>query len=325
MNDNDIAKLVSASPIALEDLESEAQEFIGHSVASHTRRARASDWLQFTEWCATHGRIPLPAQADTIALYLAHLARSKKATTISRHIATLSVAHHRAGYLAERNPTRHAVVREVWQGIQRELGMASRGKKAALIELIRSMIQNLPPTLIGVRDRALILVGFAGAMRRSELVALTMDNMERTPEGIVLTIARSKTDQKGYSRKVGIPFGKNKETCPVRNLEEWLQRGNIDEGPIFRGVNRHGKIGAERLTDQTVARVVKKALSLSGINSKEYAGHSLRAGLATQAARGGASERSIQKQTGHQSVIVLRRYIRDGELFRDNAVDDTGL
>ena len=173
------------------------------------------------------------------------------------------------------------------------------------------MIEALPEGLKGVRDRALLLVGFAGAFRRSELVSLDVDDLDFTEEGLVVTLRRSKTDQEGEGRRVGVPFGSNPTTCPVRSMKAWLEASAITDGPVFRSVNRHGQLQAQRLTSQSVALVVKRYAEVCGLDRHAFAGHSLRAGFATVAARNGANERSIMNQTGHKSLTIVRRYIRE--------------
>jgi integrase len=187
------------------------------------------------------------------------------------------------------------------------------------------MVAAAAPGLLGVRDRALLLLGFAGAFRRSELTSLDHEDLEFTPEGLVALLRRSKTDQEAQGRKVGIPYGSNPQTCPVRAVQAWFAASEISTGPIFRRVDRHGKLRAGRLSGYAVALVVKRHAEAAGLDAAKYAGHSLRAGLATSAAIGGASERAIMAQTGHRSVSMVRRYIRDGNLFRENAAAKAGL
>jgi integrase len=194
-----------------------------------------------------------------------------------------------------------------------------------LTDDIRAMVSATDSGLIGLRDRALILLGFAGAFRRSELVGLNVEDCAFGKDGLTITLRRSKTDQEEAGRKVGIPYGSNPETCPVRNLQEWIEQAGIASGPLFRPVNRHGQIHAGRLSGIDVARVVKKLAERAGLDPGQYAGHSLRSGHATSAAIGGASERSIMNQTGHRSVQMVRRYIRDGSLFRENSGGKLGL
>jgi integrase len=223
------------------------------------------------------------------------------------------------------SPTRASKVRLVMAGIRRTLGTAQVAKRPVLVEDLKRMISRLPEGLIGVRDRVLLLIGFCGAFRRSELVALDRDAVEITADGLVITIKRSKTDQEGVGRKVGLPYAAHKETCPVRSLQEWLERSGITGGPLFRPINRHGKMATERLSGSAVGKIVKRYATAVGLDATKFGGHSLRSGLATSAAAAGASERSIMAQTGHRSVNMVRRYIRDGSLFRENAAAIVGL
>jgi integrase len=183
----------------------------------------------------------------------------------------------------------------------------------------------LPDSLLGVRDRALLLLGYAGAMRRCDLVGLDVTDLAFGDEGLVVVVRKSKTDQVGAGRKIGIPFGQRAETCPVRAVQVWLEESAIGEGPVFRSMNKHGHVLEQRLSGKAVAEVVKRSLVAAGKSARQFAGHSLRAGLITQAAMAGVSERAIQDQSGHKSLAVMRRYIRDGSLFRENAAAKVGL
>ena len=314
-----------ALPARIEALADEARAHLENSKAKNTRRAYASDWADFTDWCRIHGLDPLPAAPQTVALYLTDCARGLKTSTLQRRLSTISEAHRAAGHAD--SPTRHPAVRAVWQGIRREKGVAARGKAPALTADLRLMVDHLSDDnpLLAARDRCLLLLGFAGAMRRSELVGLDAGDVLETGDGLVVTIRRSKTDQEGAGRKVGIPYGSTPRTCPVRAHRAWREASGIADGPLYRAVDRHGNLSPPRLTAQVVARVVKRALAAAGRDAGEFAGHSLRAGLATQAAMNGVSERAIQDQTGHKSLPVLRRYIRDGSLFRENAAANLGL
>jgi integrase len=187
------------------------------------------------------------------------------------------------------------------------------------------MVDATDAAIIGSRDRALVPLGFASAFRRSELVRLDVEDCAFGKDGLTVTLRRSKTDQESVGRKIGIAYGSNPETCPVRILQTWLELAGIPAGPLFRSINRHGRIQVGRLSDIDVARVVKKLVERAGLDAAKYAGHSLRAGHATRAALGGASERSIMNQTGHRSVQMVRRYIRDGSLFRKNSAGKRGL
>jgi len=187
------------------------------------------------------------------------------------------------------------------------------------------MIAKLPSGARGDRDRALLLVGFAAALRRSELVALDVNDVVARPEGLVVNIRRSKTDQEGAGRKVGVPYGSHPQTCPVRAVEAWRQAGRIDEGALFLSFDRRGRQTQQRLHPSAVPRIVPRALAATGADPEPYSAHSLRAGLATAAAEAGVSERAIMAQTGHRGVVVARGYIREGSLFRENAAAQIGL
>ncbi|MCC6443565.1 MAG: tyrosine-type recombinase/integrase [Armatimonadetes bacterium] len=304
-------------------LTEQAREYLKHSKAKNTRRAYRSDWEDFVGWCRHHQVESLPATPETIVLYLTDCAIGLKTSTLQRRLASISQAHQTAEF---DTPTQHPAVRAVWQGIKREKGVAMQGKEPALTADIRCMIEYLPEgKLIAIRDRCLLLLGFAGAMRRSELVGLDVEDIADTQAGLVVTIRRSKTDPEGAGRQIGIPYGSTPLTCPVRAYRDWRAASGIETGPLFRGMNRHGHLISNRLSDQVVAKVVKRALKAAGREADRFAGHSLRAGLATQAAENGVPERVIQEQTGHKSLLILRRYIRQGSLFQENAASKVGL
>ena len=208
---------------------------------------------------------------------------------------------------------------------RRSKGVAPTTKTPLLTEDLRALLAELPEGPLGVRDRALLLVGFAGGFRRSELVALDVEDLEFKGRNLVVTLRRSKTDQEGAGRKVGIPRGSQEETCPVRSVKAWLDEAAIESGPVFRAVNRHGAIQPKRLTGQSVGLIVKRYAEACGKEPADFGGHSLRSGHATQAAANGASERSIMNQTGHRSLKMVRQYIREGSLFRENAASKLGL
>lgn len=305
----------------LDDLGSQARDFLHAARSANTHRAYRSDWQHFADWCTDNGLDALPAAGSTLALYLTDHARALKPSTLQRRLVAIKQAHRAAGTLS---PTEDAGVTSVWRGIRRTVGTAQIGKAALLTEDIRAMVAMLPETVAGTRDRALFLVGFLGAFRRSELVALDVADVQITRDGLIVTIRRSKTDQDGEGQKIGIPRGKMPATCPVRALTTWLEL--IPEaGPIFRAVDRVQRVRPTRLSDRDVARIVKRTAQLAGFDPALYAGHSLRAGLATSAAAAGVEERQIMAQTRHRSVIVARRYIRDGNLFRGNAAAAVGL
>jgi len=301
-----------------------ARAYAAASKAPNTIRAYRSDLRDFVEWCQEESLRALPAVPATIALYLTALAQAgARASTLQRRVSALSQAHQLAGHTP--SPTADPLVRATMAGIRRAHGTAPAQKTALLTAELRALLAATDPDgLAGARDRALLLLGFAGGFRRSELVSLTVD-LEETADGLRVQLRRGKTDQEGQGREVGIPRGRHPSTCPVRAVQEWRATAGISAGPLFRGVDRHGLVARTRLSDRGVARIVQRAAGRAGLDPALYAGHSLRAGLATAAAAGGASERAIMAQTGHRSVTMVRRYIRSGSLFTENAADYAGL
>jgi site-specific recombinase XerD len=300
----------------------QVREYIWASKAENTLRGYQSDWRNFCRWCESRGLCPLPASPETVASYIAECAGRLKVGSIQRRLNAIAEAHKAVG--AE-SPTHSPVVTNTMKGIRRTKGTVPAQKAPALTDDIRSMIDATDAGLIGQRDRPLILLGFAGAFRRSELVGLDVEDCTFGKDGLTITLRRSKTDQQGAGRKIGIPYGSNPETCPVRTVQAWLELAALGTGPMFRSINRHGQVQADRLSGIDVARIIKKLAERAGLDAAKYAGHSLRAGHATSAAIAGASERSIMNQTGHRSVQMVRRYIREGNLFRENSAGKLGL
>lgn len=307
-----------------------AQNFASKSRAANTRRAYTADWADFTSWCAELGRAALPADPTTVGDYLSARAKGNPdegrapltVATLTRRLAAISQAHKLAGYPS---PTQAEWVRTVMKGIRRELGTAQRQVAPAVSEIMRQWVRHLPDTLLGKRDRALLLVGFAGAFRRSEIAALTVADVRFVPEGMIVTLRRSKTDQESAGETKGIPLGTWAETCPVRTLKAYLKAADIKDGPLFRPINRHGQVKPKHLNGSDIASIIKRTADAAGFDAETFSGHSLRAGFATAAAAAGASDRAIKKQTGHKSDRVLQRYIREGALFRENAASSVGL
>jgi integrase len=264
----------------------------------------------------------LPATPEGVAAFIAERADHLKVGSIQRRLNAITEAHRAMGL---ESPTHSAIVRNVLKGIRRTHGTAEAQKAAALTDDIRAMVAATDTGLIGARDRALILLGFAGAFRRSELVGLDVEDCTFDGNGLTINLRRSKVDQEGLGRKIGIPFGANPETCPVRNVHVWTNAAGISCGPLFRRISRHGQMQAGRLSGLAVARVVKKLVGRAGLDPDNYAGHSLRAGHVTVATIAEVPERIIMKQTGHKSVQMVRRYMRDASLFRENSAGKLGL
>jgi site-specific recombinase XerD len=318
---------VTLLPITEQALEraeivSQARDYVAASRAENTTRSYRVGWSQFTVWCDQHAVTALPAGAETVACFVADLAKAAKPATIDARLAAISAAHRAAGY---DSPTKAEAVRLVRRGVRRTLGTAQRQVRPVTVPVLRTMVEGLGTDPAGCRDRALLLLGFAGALRRSELVWLDVEDVTEGPDGLTVRLRRSKTDPEGAGRLVGIPYGSNLATCPVRAWRAWLELSGIIEGPAFRSVDRHGRVGTTRLTAQAVALVVKGHAARVGLDPGEVAGHSLRAGLATAAAEAGVPERVIAATTGHKGTAMLRRYIREGSLFRENAASAVGL
>lgn len=291
------------------------------SRAESTLRGYRSDWADFQRWCQRHSLESLPADPATVAAYISACADrgDLKAGSIQRRVSSIAAFHTSNGFAS---PTVSAEVKLTIAGVRRTLGVAQTGKSPVLTADVAAMLAHVPDKLLGVRDRALLLIGFAGAFRRSELVALDVEDIEFREDGLKVTIRRSKTDQEGAGQVIGIAHGS--KLCPVRALQEWLTAAGITSGPIFRRIDRHGKM-FDRMNPEAVALVVKRYAAAAGLDPATVAGHSLRAGLCTQAAINGVQELAIMRQTRHKSSDMLRKYIRDASLFRDNASARVGL
>lgn len=293
----------------LDERDENVIQYLKASLSDNSIRAYRADIEHFVAWGGC-----IPATPECIARYLAEHGGMLSTATLSRRLVSISKAHAAQGHST---PTQSELVKATLKGIRRVHGTAQRQTNPILKADIAAMADKLPRT-IGARDRALLLVGFAGAFRRSELVALQCADIEFVEQGMVAHIRHSKTDQEGAGRKVAIPYARDKH-CPVLSLKAWLGLAQITEGSIFRSVNRHGQISKAALSSEAVAVIVKKLVLSVGLDPKNYAGHSLRAGLVTSAAQAGVSSWKIRAQTGHKSDAMLNRYIRDANLFVDNA------
>jgi integrase len=285
-------------------------ELVRQSIAQSTRVAYDSDLRHFTAWGGN-----LPATPALIASYIAAYAGVLAVATITRRVATLSKAHQAMG---EQNPCQAALVKATLRGLRRKQGTAQKQAKPLLKEELFAILDPIGDSLKDVRDRALLLLGFAGGFRRSELVGLDVADIETVRQGIIITLRHSKTDQDGSGRKIGIPHGRTQH-CPVAAVAAYLARSNIARGPVFRPVTRYGHRQPVRLSGDAVSEVIRDRLAAVGIDPEGYSGHSLRAGFATSAAQAGVSTNKIRAQTGHASDAMLSRYVRDGELFLGNA------
>ena len=292
------------------------------SKANNTLRAYKSDFRDFGAFCAKHGLSSLPSEPKIIALYLTHLSKNSKISTIRRRLVSISMVHKLKGHYLD---IKHPIITENLLGIKRVKGSIQIGKKPLLISHLKSIVnvinEQQNEEIKKFRDRSIILIGFGGGFRRTELISIDYEDLEFVPEGLKITIRRSKTDQFGEGMIKGLPYFPNEIYCPVTSLKRWLEISKIKSGPIFRRFSKGSLLTENRLTDQSVVLLMKKYLDLAGIENKNFAGHSLRAGFATVAAESGADERSIMAMTGHKTTQMVRRYIREANIFKNNALN----
>jgi site-specific recombinase XerD len=298
---------------ALVDPMASVRAYLEAEKSDNTRKAYKADWTDFTTWCAGADLVPLPAEPVTVARYLAQIADGgRKASTIQRRVAAIRSIHKAAGF---EPPTNSEGVKAVMRGIRRAKGTKPTRKAPATAEVLHQVLANLGTGLQGLRDRALLLVCFAAALRRSELVALEVSDIERRPRGIVLHIAGSKTDQEGKGAQIPVPNGK--ELRPVSALDAWLEAAGITGGPIFREVDRHGRVGTAAICDRTVARIIQRTCKAAGLDPKLFGGHSMRAGFITSALDRQVDLFRIMGVSRHVKVDTVKVYDR-----RENGFDD---
>ncbi len=292
------------------------------SKANNTLRAYKSDFRDFGAFCVKHGFKSLPSEPKIVSLYITHLSKNFKISTLRRRLVSISMVHKLKGHYLD---TKHPIIVENLMGIRRTKGSIQKGKKPILINHLKSIINVINNQKIDeikkLRDKSIILIGFGGGFRRTELISIDYEDLEFVSEGLKITIKKSKTDQFGEGMIKGLPYFNNEIYCPVKNLKKWLEISNIKSGPIFRRFSKGLSLIDKRLTDQSVVLIMKQYLSLAGIENKNFAGHSLRSGFATVAADSGADERSIMAMTGHKSTQMVRRYIREANLFKNNALN----
>ena len=292
------------------------------SKANNTIRAYKSDFKDFELFCVKNRFKSVPTDPKIISLYLTYLStKDVKVSTLKRRLVSIGVIHKFKGYYLD---TKHPTIIENIMGIKRRKGSIQKGKKPILINDLKILINVIDnenrEEIKRLRDRSIILIGFSGGFRRNEIVSLDFDDLDFVSEGLKINLKRSKTDQYGEGVAKGLPYFDNLQYCPVISLKKWIDISNIDKGPLFRRFSKGSKLTENRLTDQTVALLIKKYLKLAGIESKNYSGHSLRSGFATSAAQSGAEERSIMAMTGHKSTEMVRRYIKEANLFKNNAL-----
>ena len=301
-------------------------ENLKNSKANNTLRAYKSDFKDFGAFCSNHGLNSLPTEPKIVSLYLTHLSKNSKISTLRRRLVSISMVHKLKGHYLD---TKHPIIVENLMGIRRVKGSIQKGKKPLLINHLKSIINSINEQNASeskkLRDKAIILIGFGGGFRRTELISIDYEDLEFVSEGIKITLRKSKTDQFGEGMIKGLPYFNDQNYCPVINLKNWLEISNIKTGPIFRRFSKGSNLTEKRLTDQSVALLIKEYLSLAGIENKNFAGHSLRSGFATAAADAGADERSIMAMTGHKTTQMVRRYIKEANLFKNNALNKINI
>ena len=293
------------------------------SKANNTIRAYKSDFKDFGIFCAQNGFKSLPSEPKIVSLYLTYLStKDAKMSTLKRRVVSIGVIHKLKGLYLD---TKHPSIVENIMGIKRRKGSVQKAKKPILISSLKKIInvidEQKKDEIKKFRDRSIILIGFSGGFRRNEIVSLDCDDLDFLPEGLKINLRRSKTDQFGEGLTKALPYFDSSQYCPVVSLKKWIEVSKIASGPVFRRFTKGSKLSNNRLTDQTVALLIKEYLQLAGIDSKNYSGHSLRSGFATSAAESGVEERNIMAMTGHKSTEMVRRYIKEANLFKNNALN----
>jgi site-specific recombinase XerD len=293
----------------IKKLELETLKNLRSSKAQNTLRAYKADYRDFTNFCIKHGFKSMPSEPKILSLYLTHLSQTSKFSTLKRRLASISVIHKLSGHYID---TKHPMITENLMGIKRVKGTHQKAKKPILINELKSIINVIDKDKNEkkrLKNRALILIGFAGGFRRSELVEILYEDIDFVDEGVKIFVRRSKTDQSGEGMTKGIPYFSNSEYCPVISLKNWIEKLQLKYGKIFD------------MSDKNVALTIKKYTALAGLDSNKYSGHSLRSGFATSTAELGAEERSIMNMTGHKTTQMVRRYIQEANLFKNNALN----
>ncbi len=306
----------------IKKLNEETLENLKTSKANNTLRAYKCDFKDFGAFCVKHGFNSMPTEPKIVSLYLTHLSSNSKISTLRRRLVSIGVVHKLKGHYLD---TKHPVIIENLMGIKRKKGSIQTGKKPILINHLKQIINVIDEQKIEkikkLRNRTLILIGFGGGFRRTELISIDYEDLDFVEEGVKITLRRSKTDQFGEGLIKGLPYFSNEKYCPVTSLKNWINLSKIKTGPVFRRFAKGPTLTANRLTDQSVVLIIKDCLKLAGIENQNFSGHSLRSGFATVAAESGADERSIMAMTGHKTTQMVRRYIKEANIFKNNALN----
>ncbi len=300
-------------------LSEKSKRRLNRAKSANTVKAYDADWRDFLDWCRNHEKTALPAEPETIVNYVNDLADNARANTVARRVTAISENHIAAGLSGAQNPAHDGMVRAAIASIRREKGTFQHGKSPILLETLPLLADCFSgDSLPTLRDRALILLGFAGAFRRSELVAVQVEDLTFSPQGLVVFIPRAKGDQTGKGSNVAIPFAPDANVCAARAVRDWISRAGLKQGPLFRAFKRNGELRDGPLSDKSVALIVKKYAKMAGFDESQFAGHSLRRGFATSAAQHDVGVLDIMRQTRHKSEKMVHRYIEQGTLFKDN-------
>ena len=298
----------------IKSLELETIKNLRNSKSTNTLRAYQSDYNDFSLFCSKNGFQAMPTETKILSLYITHLASYSKFSTLKRRLASISIIHKTKGHYID---TKHPIIVENLMGIKRTNGSNQKGKKPLLINDLKLLIQAIDDSreknIRKIRDKALVLIGFSGGFRRSELVDIEYEDIEFVEEGVKIFVKRSKTDQSGEGMTKAIPYFDNINFCPVKALNKWIVEAELKDGKIFN------------ISDKNVALIIKKYANYAGLDAHRYAGHSLRSGFATSTAESGAEERNIMAMTGHKSTEMVRRYIKEANLFKNNALNKIKL
>ncbi len=306
----------------LKALHEETLNNLKTSKANNTLRAYKSDFRDFGAFCIKHGFNSMPTDPKIVSLYLTYLSKTSKISTLRRRLVSIGIVHKMKGHYLD---TKHPIIIENLMGIKRSKGSMQTGKKPILINHLKQIINVINEQeiaeIVKLRNKAIILIGFGGGFRRTELISIDYEDLEFVEEGLKITLRRSKTDQFGEGMIKGLPYFTNKTYCPVVNIKNWIKQSKIKTGPIFRRFAKGSTLTKHRLTDQSVVLIIKEYLKIAGIENQNFSGHSLRSGFATVAAESGADERSIMAMTGHKTTQMVRRYIREANIFKNNALN----
>lgn len=314
LNQNEMIHINSSLPVTLQSKIERARERRKHARSQNTRKSYESDWKSFVSWCQDNDVPSLPSNPAVVILYIDDMAESnKKVSTIKRHITSISQKHQEKGF---ESPTKHNDVRLHVRAIENDIGTRQKQAQAATATIVKKFCDHLPNNLKGLRDRAILQIGLAGALRRSEIAAIKVEDIEFHEEGLTILIAKSKSDQSGKGTLIGIEYGQY-PYCPVRTLQAWLKTSEIKNGHIFRSMNKAGKI-LDPITDKSIERIIKGAAKRSGFDDTAFSGHSLRRGFITDAKKNKMDEYDIMQHTRHKSIETMRRYIDKTDVFKNN-------